>query len=566
MLSETKLSLLHQLVQDASKDEIIWTKGYLAGFLNSHNSTIIDSIKEDTITTKVKPLILYGTETGNSKRVASQLLAGFKKNKIQAKSVDIFQFDIEKLQKESLVLFVISTQGEGEFPQNAVNFYEKLNVSTTDLSALSFAVLGLGDSSYPLFCNAGILLETVLLEKGAKRLLPLVKADVDFVETVVEWEQQLQTLFNTKDGIIQIVNATEASRRSESKKRNYRGKISHKVVLNDIGSNKETYHIEIQSDEDVLYEPGDALGIIPKNRKTDVDFILNYFEEKASRIYEQKGQSRTLEEWLAQSNIKGLNKRLLSQLPSEFTINSDKEDLIDILQLVKRPKHIVIEQVLAHLLPIAPRLYSISSSPEAHEGEIHLTVNLHKFLVREQEKTGLASQFLTDYPIDTELEFYIHKNQNFRLPADDSDIILIGPGTGIAPFRGFLAHRDATGATGKNWLFFGEQHFVDDFYYQTEIQEWLATGVLTKLSTSFSRDQKEKIYVQDRIKENAKELNDWIENGASIYVCGQKTPMSHDVETAIIEAIATQRKITINEAKQTLEDLETNGNYHKDVY
>ncbi len=566
MLSETKLSLLHQLVQDASKDEIIWTKGYLAGFLNSLNSTTIDSIKKDLVTTKVKPLILYGTETGNSKRIASQLLAGFKKNKIQAKSVDIFQFDIEKLQKESLVLFVMSTQGDGEFPQNAISFYEKLNVSTTDLSALSFAILGLGDSSYPLFCNAGILLEKVLVEKGAKPLLPLLKVDVDFVDAVVEWEHQLQRLFNDKNVLIQPINSAEAPRRSESKKKDYSGKISHKVLLNDIGSNKKTYHIEIHSDDDIFYEPGDALGIVPKNRKVDIDFILDYFEEEGSRIFEQKSQSCTLDDWLAKLNIKGLNKRLLSQLPSEFSIDSSKEDLIDILKLVKRPKHISIEDLLEHLLPIAPRLYSISSSPEAHEGEIHLTVNLNKFVVREEEKSGLASQFLTDYPVDTELEFYIHKNQNFRLPAEESDMILIGPGTGIAPFRGFLAQRDATGAIGKNWLFFGEHYFVTDFYYQTEIQEWLATGVLTKLSTAFSRDQKEKIYVQDRIKDNAREFNEWIENGASIYICGQKTPMSQDVENVIIETIATQRKITINEAKEVLEALEINGKYHKDVY
>lgn len=181
-------------------------------------------------------------------------------------------------------------------------------------------------------------------------------------------------------------------------------------------------------------------------------------------------------------------------------------------------------------------------------------------------KTGLCSQFLADFPKDEEIEFYIHKNNNFKLPSDDTDIILIGPGTGIAPFRSFLAHRDAEGAEGKNWLFFGEQHFSLDFYYQTEIQEWLVTGTLTKLDTAFSRDQEKKIYVQDRIREKAKEFNRWLENGASLYICGQKKPMSTDVEQAIVAVIAKQRNISSEDAKAVLEQLESEGKYQKDVY
>jgi sulfite reductase (NADPH) flavoprotein alpha-component len=218
------------------------------------------------------------------------------------------------------------------------------------------------------------------------------------------------------------------------------------------------------------------------------------------------------------------------------------------------------------LHPIAPRLYSISSSSEAHEGQVHLTVNLNTFRVGDAIHYGLASQFLAEYPIGAEIEFYIHKNKHFRLPSDHTDIIMIGPGTGIAPFRSFLAERDVRGAEGKNWLFFGEQHFVQDFYYQTEIQEWLTTGVLTKLDTAFSRDQDRKIYVQDRIKEKATEFNIWLENGANLYICGQKNPMCHDVEQAIVEVIANERNISQEQAKQVLEALEEKGKYQKDVY
>src|SRR5690554_2332287 len=208
----------------------------------------------------------------------------------------------------------------------------------------------------------------------------------------------------------------------------------------------------------------------------------------------------------------------------------------------------------------------MSSSPEAHDGEIHITVNRNTFIINGKVKTGWCSQFLADFPVDETISFYIHKNQNFRLPESDKDIIMIGPGTGIAPFRSFLAHRDVTGAEGRNWLFFGEQHFVSDFYYQTEIQEWLATGVLTKLDTAFSRDQKHKIYVQDRLKENAGEVFNWIENGAYLYVCGQKSPMSADVENALLEIISAARNSDISEAQSYLENLASEGRYKKDVY
>ena len=567
MLSETKLSLLHQLVQSATTEEIIWTNGYLAGYLDRNGVDVAIPTISETTAIAVKPLIIYGTETGNSKKIASQLLATFKKNKIQAKAVDVFQYDVTKLETESLVLFVISTQGEGEFPQNAVAFYEKLKASDVNLNNVSFAVFGLGDSSYPLFCNAGVLLDAVLSEKGAKPLLPLVKTDVDFTDDVIYWEKNLIAIFNDIASNHKIIGV-EKKQEKVSHKKNYTGIINHKVILNDRESNKETYHIEITSNDEVTYEPGDALGIIPKNTKQDVDFILNYFGVNATQELTIKEDKKTIEKWLVERNIKGLSKRSLDQIALLFetTINFEKADLIAILKQYSKSESLKIEALIEILLPIAPRLYSISSSAEAHDGQIHLTVNLNKFIVDDEVKTGLASQFLADYPTDTELEFYIHKNQNFKLPTDDTNIIMIGPGTGIAPFRSFLAHRDATGAEGKNWLFFGEQHFVLDFYYQTEIQEWISTGVLSKLSTAFSRDQEQKIYVQDRIRENGKDFNKWLESGASIYICGQKFPMSQDVENAIVEVISKERNISETEAKQVLEKLENQGKYQKDVY
>jgi sulfite reductase (NADPH) flavoprotein alpha-component len=328
------------------------------------------------------------------------------------------------------------------------------------------------------------------------------------------------------------------------------------VILNDRGSNKETYHIEISADDTLVYEPGDAIGFYPKNNADEITEIATFFANN-SNVAE-----------LADRNIRGLSKKSLTAFSSLFEVEiaEEKADLLDVLKKYAKPEAVTLEAIVALLHPIAPRLYSISSALEAHEEQVHVTVNLSTFTVNGTQKTGLCSQFLADFPKDAEIEFYIHKNQNFKLPEADKDIILIGPGTGIAPFRSFLAHRDATGAEGKNWLVFGEQHFVSDFYYQTEIQEWLSTGVLTKLDTAFSRDQKQKIYVQDRLKQNAKELYNWIENGAYIYVCGQKNPMSTDVENALLEIIATEKSINNEQAKAYLEALETEGRYQKDVY
>ncbi|ESU19112.1 hypothetical protein FCR2A7T_25350 [Flavobacterium cauense R2A-7] len=539
------------MVKQYSRDEIIWTKGYLAGILAQ---TEITPTLEIPTTVVIKPTIVYGTETGNSKKLASQLQALLKKNKIQSKAVDAFQYPIEKLENEAFLIVIMSTQGEGDPPQNAIKFFDNLSNSSVNLSKTQFAVLGLGDSSYPLFCRAGEAIDEQLKRLGAQPAVAFQKADVDYVQTAELWFNELLAAIqhSGKTVIPQKKNIESTA----TAKKTYTGIISHKVVLNDMGSNKTTYHIEIATEEELSYEPGDAIGFYPKNNKDEIAEIILFFDENCEK------------ERLFDKNIRGLSEKSLDTFSKLFgiEITEEKADLLDILKKYTKPEVVSFDEVLTLLHPIAPRLYSISSALEAHEGEVHVTVNLNAFQVDGIIKTGLCSQFLADLEKDTKIEFYIHKNQNFKLPEDDKDIILIGPGTGIAPFRSFLAHRDATGAEGKNWLFFGEQHFVSDFYYQTEIQEWLSTGVLTQLDTAFSRDQKEKIYVQDRIRQKAGEFNEWLENGASIYICGQKNPMSSDVEQTIIEVISTERNISIEEAKQVLDDLETTGKYQKDVY
>lgn len=564
MLPDSKLALLKELVKVSTPEELIWSKGYIAGFLEGRNSSVTHLPAPTAPQVAVKPVIIYGTETGNAKKVASGLLASFKKKKINARSVDIFGFDPAKLEKEELALFIVSTQGEGEFPLNAQAFYEKLTAKQYKLDKLSYAVFGLGDSSYPLFNQAAVLLDEALTKQGAKSLLPPVKADVSYKDDVLQWENGLQSIFSG----VQPNAIVTAPAESVQGKTSYQGIVSHSIVLNDTGSNKETYHIEIATDETVDYQPGDALGVYAKNETTKVNAVLKLLGIDANSLIAVNGENKTATQWLEEKNILGLSKRSVKFIGELLNtpFSDEVTDLEDLLSQTELPESFDVSALIALLLPVAPRLYSISSSPEAHNGEVHLTVTLNTFVANGIEKRGLASQYLTAFSKDAPLDFYIHRNDNFRLADDKRDIIMIGPGTGIAPFRSFLAHRDATGAEGKNWLFFGEQHFVFDFYYQTEIQDWLASGVLTHLDVAFSRDQQHKIYVQDRIREKAAAFNQWLQDGAVLYICGQKAPMSTDVEKVIIEVIATQRGISNEAAIQVLETLENEGRYLKDVY
>lgn len=553
MLSETKLSVIKSEIKSFSREELVWFNGYITGLL-SQNSGIREA-ENPVYETTVKPTIIYGTETGNSKKLAFELQSLLKKNRIQSRVSDAGQYAVTGIEKETFIILIISTQGEGEVPENARNLVQKLSQQGLSLPDLSYAVLALGDRSYPLFCKAGEDTDLLLFNKGATRMLPLQKADTDYEETAGLWFNDLVSVLKNHN-VKKVPASYNAGVKETGTKKEYEGAVRHKVVLNDTGSNKETYHIEIISDEEPSYEPGDAVGFYPHNSDGETKAVAHILKEE-----DRYGE-------LKKYNIKGLGKKQLLALSAllDVSIEEERSDLLDVLEKYGVPEAVGFNEVLSLLHPVSPRLYSISSSPEAHTGELHITVNHHRFKAGGSTKSGFCSKFLGELEPGEPLNFYIHKNRYFRLPADNVDVIMIGPGTGIAPFRSFLAHRDATGAQGRNWLFFGEQHFVSDFYYQTEIQQWLATGVLTKLDTAFSRDQKHKIYVQHRIKEQAEELVAWIEGGAYVYVCGQKHPMCEDVENALKEAFSRVKGLNTAGAEAYLGQLEQQGRYNKDVY
>ncbi|HMP31910.1 MAG TPA: flavodoxin domain-containing protein, partial [Saprospiraceae bacterium] len=463
--------------------------------------------------------------------------AELKKNKISAKVSDLQTYKFAEIQKEELVLFIVSTQGDGEFPASSLGFYEALNAASVDLSHLQYGILGLGDSSYPLFCNAALLLDEALVSKNAKCFTTLIKADVDFTNEVQELISATLK-YVTERTVPSTLQPLTLKPASTHEKKIFKGVVAKNILLNDIGSQKVTHHIEIDVDDHHIYQPGDALGIYPTNNTLEINKIINLLSIEPEKSIQIKEEEKSAFEWLQILNIRGLSKKTLDSIGTLTGIKNEfvKSDLYPFL--LQSSGQINVEDLFEVLGKIPPRLYSIASSPNAHDGKIHLTVGLNTFQVLGQTHYGLASKHLIELSEGSDISFYIHKNNSFRLPSEEKDVIMIGPGTGIAPFRSFIAERDALGHSGKNWLFFGEQTFAYDFYYQTEIQEWLSTGALTKFNGAFSRDQKQKIYVQNRIQEHAHEFFQWLENGAIIYICGQKDPMSKDVENTILDIIS----------------------------
>lgn len=569
MLSETKLNILKQISSDFSRDESIWASGYLAGLagapLTSVQPPLQVTLPEQNTVKKIT--LAYGTETGNSKKLATSLAGIIKKKGIQVKLTDLSQYKAKDLSKEEFFFVVISTQGEGDPPVLAKKFYDYIYENEINLSALKFGVLALGDSSYPLFCKTGEDIDSRFEVLGAQRIIPLKKCDIDYEQDAQNWIEHVFEAVN-KTSTSSIKN-TPVQKAATGRKK-YQGKVSAIINLNDITSEKETYHIEIETEDTLSYHPGAALGVIPFNPKSVVDEIIAVTGIDPKKKIETTKVTDTVEELLHKHlNISYLLKTVVAQY-AKITGHSIPEvrlSLLDLLRIYPVKNAEEFEEVIQILTAQAPRLYSISSSPEAHgENEIHITVARSEFFIDHQKHNGLCSGYLSEFTEGSEIEFYIQDARHFRLPEPDKDIIMIGPGTGIAPFRSFLWERDAIGAEGKNWLFFGDRNFVSDFIYQAELQDFLKTGSLTYLDLAFSRDTAEKIYVQHKLEQKAQEVFYWLENGASVYVCGTKDPMSRDVENTLLNIIQHQGKRSEEEAVHYLEEMELNGRYAKDVY
>ena len=565
-MEEHKKKTFEELIESATNDELLWIEGYVQSALITRGI-----IKTSTTSTPSihKITVLYGTETGNSKKVATDLAALAKKKGVQVKLQGLEQYRLSDINREEYLFVVMSTQGEGEPPEAGKKFYDLMHTEGLLLPNIKYGVLALGDSSYPLFCKAGEDVDIQLEKAGAKRIIPLQKTDVEFEIPANEWINNVLDLLSNSNEAATPVKVDTATVAPKSKdKIIYKGTLLSKINLHAKGSGRTTWHIELLS-EKVAYEAGDTIGIVPPNNKAEVDKIIALTGANPADIITIKNDTETIEDWLIKRlTINYLHETVVKKYAAIIgtEIPAQKIDLIDLLKTYPLADKKQFEEVLKILNKQTPRLYNIASSLTTQQGEVHITVARDEFDVNGENKVGLCSSYLEHIQENDTVEFFVQRNKRFRLPAADKDIIMVGPGTGIAPFRAFLFERDATGATGKNWLFFGEEHFTNDFLYQTEIQGWHNTGVLHKVNVAFSKDHPVAYNVHHKLKEQASEVYNWLINGAYFYLCGEKSPMGVAVEKTLIEIIAEQGKTDHEEALKVFNKWKEEGRYIKDVY
>lgn len=612
------VALFNRLTESLGSNELAWLGGYLTGLSKTpttgerqsegealmrekSGSQAVGAIPEtpkltqSSVQAPPKATVLYGSQTGNAESVAKNLYSELKAANLEAELVDMADAKAKTLSQAGLLLAVVSTHGEGEPPDPAEELHELIqSKKAPKLSATPFAVLSLGDSSYDLFCQTGKDFDERFATSGGKRLLDRVDLDVDFEDGAEAWIKSVVEKIKSL-GAVASGNQAESpvsAARAQVNENNYTRKapleaeVLEKTVLSGRGSNKETLHLEIGLEGSGLrYEPGDALAILPSNKTETVEQILQLMNWSDNEQITIKGESYSLKEALLERvELCQVNKKAIQNYAAldkdsglyDLVKNDDSHSLASMskdshwLDIIRSyPSRTVKAQDFIDLLkPMAPRLYSIASSQSEVDEEVHLTVGVVRYELSGEPRGGVCTSYLADgIEAGDKVRVYVQKNNNFRLPANgDQPVIMIGPGTGIAPFRAFIQEREAQDHKGKNWLFFGEQHFTTDFYYQTEWQKYLEKGILNKIDLAFSRDQKEKIYVQDRIWEKGEELFQWLEEGASVYICGDAKRMAKDVQVALVDVITTHGNRSREEAEAYLSSMKKEKRYLRDVY
>lgn len=535
--------------------------------------------------------VISASQTGNARKVAAELqqrLAAAGVNAVHAAAAD---YKPKNIAGEQLVLLVTSTQGEGEPPEEALSLYKLLSgKKAPNLSGLKFAVLGLGDSSYPMFCGAGKSFDELLAKLGGERLLERQDCDLEYQAEAAAWLDKIVPLVGslaaapaaaaTGTGNASGSPAPAAPASAYNKANPFPATLLARQKITGRDSEKDVRHIEIDlSGSGLQYRAGDALGVWFENDPAVVDEILAAVSLKGDEPVNAGGQGKTVREALLHDWEIGLNTPQFVQGYAEISSNPAlKEAAADasayaaanpIAGIVSQyPAALTAGQLAGLLRPLAPRLYSISSAPEEVGEEVHLTVGVLRYEHNGIPRTGAASGFLGGrLEEEGTVRVFVEENPRFRLPENpDTPVIMIGAGTGVAPFRAFMQQRAANGDSGKNWLIFGNQYFTQDFLYQTEWQGWAKDGLLNKYDFAWSRDQEEKIYVQHKIREEAAELWQWLQQGAHIYVCGDASRMAKDVEQALLDTIAEQGGLSADDADEYLDNLRQEGRYQRDVY
>ncbi len=607
--TEGQATQINELLQTLTPEQKVWLSGYLVanqqltsgtsdtqgsqiGAVSKDTETMLQQ-NEPTIQPEKRAItLLYGSETGNAQGLAEifeERLSNIGHN-VTLKAMD--EFKSKNLKNVEDLFIITSTQGEGDPPDNAAELHEFIHGrKAPKLEGVRFSVLALGDQNYEFFCQTGKDFDKKLEELGAERLYERVDCDVDYEEDAEKWMANvINTIDSAPEGTQseQVVSESikSAKEKKYSKANPYQAEVLENINLNGRGSNKETRHIEFLLDNfGEEYEVGDCLVVLPQNDPALVELLMSTLGwDPGDQIQiSEDGDTISLEEALTSYfEITKLTRPLLQNAAAYFDNEAledkvqDSEwiqnyiegrDFIDLLNDFP-PEELEPEDLYQILRKLPPREYSISSSYQSLPDEVHITVGAVRYNTHGRDRSGVCSvQFAERIQPGDTVPIYLKRNPNFKFPKNgDTPVIMIGPGTGIAPFRAHMQEREEYGYKGNTWLFFGDQHFTTDFLYQTEWQEWLKDGFLEKMNVAFSRDTDQKVYVQHRIAEHSKEFNEWLEKGASIYICGDEKNMAKDVHQAIRNVLVKEQNLTEEDAESYLKQMKKDKRYQRDVY
>lgn len=584
-LDDAQIQQIQSAVVGMTPVQIAWVSGYLAGSAQQEVHATPTSPPENVL----RVTILYGSQTGNARSIAESLGEEARQNGLNCRVVSMAEYAPRQLSAEKMMLFVVSTHGEGEPPESAYELHSFVtNKRAPRLERLQYAVLGLGDSSYTNFCQTARDFDARLDQLGARRLFDRVDCDTDFRPTADNWRT---LVLDRVSGLMQehtaevvplrgVRSAHTASRFARTNPYGARLVSKQRITTDDALS--DVHHLVLSVDPGALnFTPGDSLGVWFRNDPTLVEELIAITGADANTRVSTHGKEESLRNALLEhceltrlhpAFVRGYaelagNTELQATVSAEERLKDyvSSRQVIDVVR--EFPACAEPAALIALLRPLEPRLYSIASSPLEYDDEVHLTVSVVSYRAFGHSHLGGASGYLTHRVGENDgIGVYVVENSNFRLPSDPNRaVIMIGAGTGVAPYRAFLQHRETRGDGGKNWLIFGNRHFRADFLYQLEWQRYRQKGLLTRVDPVFSRDQEEKRYVQHRLRERSKELYHWLEEGAHVYVCGD-TGMARDVHKTLLEVVAREARFTPDQASEYVDELRRQARYQRDVY
>jgi sulfite reductase (NADPH) flavoprotein alpha-component len=577
------IDMLNKVVAKTTPQQRAWLAGFFAGFEAAQGGSAQAAVP--AAKPRAPLTILYASESGNTETLAGKAKKAAQKHGLDAKVFDMADADLSLLAKSKNIVVYAATWGEGDPPSRAVDFYQALmSDAAPRIDGVRFAVLALGDTAYTQFCAIGKAIDARLEELGGVRVADRVDLDLDYAKQAADWTEKSLAKLAPQEApaggtVVHVDFGGAAVPASDDDEPRYtaenplEAEIATLINLNGTGSTRETWHAEFAFDDPAFtYQPGDAVGLIPENDPVLVDELLKAVGLasdaalllKLQKSYDVTTLSRSAVENYAKLTGRGDVKALLEG--EAYPKFATDRQLVDLFETY--PEKLTAEQLVSLLRPLPGRLYSVASSLKAHPGEAHLLVGAVRWESHGKVRKGVSSTYLGERrKVGSTAKIYVKPNRHYRLPADGhTPIIMIGAGTGVAPYRAFVEERVATGAKGKSWLFFGERNFTNDFLYQLEWQDYLASGDLTRIDLAFSRDQPEKIYVQHRLWERRADIAGWLEDGAHLYICGDEKGMAKDVDQTLVKILAEAAKGDEEAGRAKLKELTKAGRYQRDVY